>query len=115
MSTDCDQNKQAELLPCPFCGAGGKHIQVQYMTSPGVYVECFNCDVATGNYSEPYEAIAAWNCRAPAATPDLLSALAAIHELAEELSKEKLSPKAALSVEAIAEMARLAVEGMEAK
>lgn len=60
-----DERSEGGLLPCPFCGAteSEKEIHVQYMTSAGVYVECFKCEANSGVKDSPDEAIAAWNTR----------------------------------------------------
>lgn len=58
-------DKNAELLPCPFCG-GRAEVKVGAFTS---YVMCLKCEVMGPNLSSYSELVQAWNRRALATAP----------------------------------------------
>lgn len=53
-----NREAQAELLPCPFCGAAEASVVGDY------YVYCACCGAESGLCALPSEAIEAWNRRA---------------------------------------------------
>lgn len=61
--TDAPPTKNAELLPCPFCGSEAIFSETQYSSRSLYAVDCKNDDCQIGT-DLPDEAIAAWNRRA---------------------------------------------------
>lgn len=57
------KDKEAELLPCPFCGGGAANLAVLYV--PEIHVWCKKCGAQSEGFATEREAIAAWNKRTP--------------------------------------------------
>ncbi len=79
---------EAELLPCPFCGAPREELGLTVHPNPPPAdgkaewgVQCYCCHVETPFYDTQAEAVSAWNRRA---------ALSASTAQAEELSDEQI-------------------------
>ena len=58
-----------ELKPCPFCGGEAKVLGTKY-EGGDYYIVCEKCRVRVGSYSNPVEAIEAWNKRANSEKPN---------------------------------------------
>ena len=59
-----------KLKPCPFCGGEAKVLGTKY-EGGDYYIVCERCRVRVGSYSNPVEAIEAWNKRANSEKPKL--------------------------------------------
>lgn len=57
-----DNQKERELLPCPFCGGGAT---ISHWDNSGKYtkVNCIRCGANTGKRLRSFDAVAAWNTR----------------------------------------------------
>lgn len=61
-----DLNEQQNLAACPFCGG---RADTDFIEGASYIIECSICGSHTGFEDSPADAIAAWNRRAPAASP----------------------------------------------
>lgn len=99
------QNKKAELLPCPFCGAkeGDKSFPALWETDdclPGQewHVYCWNCEAQSRGDLTPALAIDRWNNRAPdPVRADLLAALKDARNYVDAVVANATNPKRRLN------------------